>query len=30
MYARMVIGEAISDEQIREFARIYSPSFCLN
>ena len=23
MYARMVIGEAISDEQIREFARIY-------
>ena len=24
MYARMVIGEAISDEQVREFARIYS------
>ena len=23
MYARMVIGEAISDEQVREFARIY-------
>ncbi len=24
MYARMVIGEAISDEQVSEFARIYS------
>ena len=24
MYARMVIGEAISDEQVQEFARIYS------
>jgi len=24
MYARMVIGEAISDEQVREFARIYA------
>ena len=24
MYARMVIGEAISEEQVREFARIYS------
>src|SRR5256886_16047849 len=23
MYARMVIGEAISEEQVREFARIY-------
>src|SRR5437868_9583102 len=23
MYARMVIGEAISDQQVREFARIY-------
>jgi len=23
MYARMVIGEAISDEQVREFAQIY-------
>jgi heme-degrading monooxygenase HmoA len=23
MYARMVIGEAISDEQVKEFARIY-------
>jgi quinol monooxygenase YgiN len=23
MYARMVIGEAVSDEQTREFARIY-------
>jgi heme-degrading monooxygenase HmoA len=23
MYARMVIGEAISDEQIKEFAHIY-------
>jgi hypothetical protein len=23
MYARMVIGEAISDEQVQEFARIY-------
>ena len=23
MYARMVIGEAISDEQVLEFARIY-------
>jgi len=24
MYARMVIGEAISDDQVREFTRIYS------
>ena len=24
MYARMVIGEAISDEQVQEFARIYA------
>jgi hypothetical protein len=24
MYARMVIGEAVSDEQTREFARIYT------
>ncbi len=24
MYARMVIGEAISEEQVREFARIYA------
>ncbi len=24
MYARMVIGEAISDLQVREFARIYT------
>jgi heme-degrading monooxygenase HmoA len=24
MYARMVIGEAISDEQVREFTRIYT------
>jgi heme-degrading monooxygenase HmoA len=24
MYARMVIGEAISEEQVREFARIYT------
>ena len=24
MYARMVIGEAISDEQVREFARVYA------
>ena len=24
MYARMVIGEASSDEQVREFARIYA------
>jgi hypothetical protein len=24
MYARMVIGEAISDQQVQEFARIYS------
>lgn len=24
MYARMVIGEAISEPQVREFARIYS------
>src|SRR5262245_55800005 len=24
MYARMVIGEAISDEQVLEFARIYA------
>lgn len=24
MYARMVIGEAISDEQVREFAQIYT------
>ena len=24
MYARMVIGEAISEDQVREFARIYS------
>jgi heme-degrading monooxygenase HmoA len=24
MYARMVIGEAISDPQVREFARIYT------
>ena len=24
MYARMVIGEAISDEQVKEFARIYT------
>ena len=24
MYARMVIGEAISDDQVREFARIYT------
>ena len=23
MYARMVIGEAVSEEQVREFARIY-------
>jgi hypothetical protein len=23
MYARMVIGEALSDEQVREFSRIY-------
>ena len=23
MYARMVIGEAISEDQVREFARIY-------
>lgn len=23
MYARMVIGEAISDDQVQEFARIY-------
>ena len=24
MYARMVIGEAISEDQVREFARIYT------
>jgi len=24
MYARMVIGEAISDDQVREFERIYT------
>ena len=24
MYARMVIGEALSDDQIREFTRIYT------
>jgi heme-degrading monooxygenase HmoA len=24
MYARMVIGEAISDEQVREFAQVYA------
>ena len=24
MYARMVIGEAISEEQVQEFARIYT------
>ena len=24
MYARMVIGEAISDDQVQEFARIYT------
>jgi heme-degrading monooxygenase HmoA len=24
MYARMVIGEAISDEQVREFAHVYT------
>ncbi len=24
MYARMVIGEAVSEDQVREFARIYS------
>jgi heme-degrading monooxygenase HmoA len=24
MYARMVIGEAISDEQVKEFAQIYN------
>src|SRR5690349_2533772 len=24
MYARMVIGEAISEDQVKEFARIYS------
>ena len=24
MYARMVIGETLSEEQVREFARIYS------
>ena len=24
MYARMVIGEAISDAQVREFARVYT------
>ncbi len=24
MYARMVIGEAISDDQVEEFARIYT------
>src|SRR5262245_61345371 len=24
MYARMVIGEAISEDQVREFARIYA------
>ena len=24
MYARMVIGEAISDEQVKEFARLYN------
>ena len=24
MYARMVIGEAISDDQVREFTRIYT------
>ena len=27
MYARMVIGEAISDEQVKEFARIYADSW---
>ncbi|HYR87327.1 MAG TPA: antibiotic biosynthesis monooxygenase [Terriglobia bacterium] len=24
MYARMVIGEAVNDDQVREFARIYT------
>ena len=24
MYARMVIGEAISEDQVREFARVYA------